>query len=318
MTTTRRAVLAGSGLLTSAALLGDIPTTAAQPVEAGAAPEPAAAPLETAIEAYIYGYPLVTMEMTRRVMTNAEKPEGSAPRWGSSPMRANTRRQRSRMSPPRTQTRSTAPHGSISPRSHTSCSVPDEHGRYYLMPMLEGWTNVFADPGTRTTGTGAGEFAIVGPAGMANCRRASRNFAQARRLGLDPRPNLLHWHAGRLRGGARDPGPVQAGSAQRLRQALHAASRQGRSSIDMKTPVREQVDRMDAVSYFKLLADADEAKSALRSGRADPRTVGKRIGLVPGQDFDPVEARVRAGCPGRAEARRSSGSRRILSQEVRT
>jgi hypothetical protein len=30
-----------------------------------------------ATEAYIYGYPLVTMEMTRRVMTNLPKPEGS-------------------------------------------------------------------------------------------------------------------------------------------------------------------------------------------------------------------------------------------------
>ena len=29
------------------------------------------------VEAYIYGYPLVTMEMTRRVMTNVEKPEGT-------------------------------------------------------------------------------------------------------------------------------------------------------------------------------------------------------------------------------------------------
>src|SRR5512142_1038338 len=32
---------------------------------------------EIAIEGYIYGYPLVTMELTRRVMTNVEKPEGS-------------------------------------------------------------------------------------------------------------------------------------------------------------------------------------------------------------------------------------------------
>ena len=32
---------------------------------------------EIAIEAYIYAYPLVTMEITRRVMTNVEKPEGS-------------------------------------------------------------------------------------------------------------------------------------------------------------------------------------------------------------------------------------------------
>jgi len=32
---------------------------------------------ETAIESYIYAYPLVTMEMTRRVMTNVDKAEGS-------------------------------------------------------------------------------------------------------------------------------------------------------------------------------------------------------------------------------------------------
>jgi hypothetical protein len=31
----------------------------------------------TATDAYIYGYPLVTMEMTRRISTNVEKPEGT-------------------------------------------------------------------------------------------------------------------------------------------------------------------------------------------------------------------------------------------------
>src|SRR5512136_3490300 len=29
------------------------------------------------VDAYIYGYPLVTMEMTRRVMTNVPQPEGT-------------------------------------------------------------------------------------------------------------------------------------------------------------------------------------------------------------------------------------------------
>src|SRR5262245_18972517 len=42
-------------------------------------------------------------------------------------------------------------------------SVPDMDGRYYLMQMLDAWTNVFASPGTRTTGTGKGDFAITGP-----------------------------------------------------------------------------------------------------------------------------------------------------------
>jgi hypothetical protein len=73
MTTTRRAVLAGGSLLTSAALLRDLPIAMAQPVDAGVAPEPAASLLETAVEAYVYGYPLVTMEMTRPPSRSASR-----------------------------------------------------------------------------------------------------------------------------------------------------------------------------------------------------------------------------------------------------
>ena len=42
-------------------------------------------------------------------------------------------------------------------------SLPDEAGRYYLMPMLSGWTDVFQVPGKRTTGDKAQKYAITGP-----------------------------------------------------------------------------------------------------------------------------------------------------------
>src|SRR5579863_4283472 len=42
-------------------------------------------------------------------------------------------------------------------------TVPDSQGRYYVLQMMDAWSNVFASPGKRTTGIHAGTFAIVGP-----------------------------------------------------------------------------------------------------------------------------------------------------------
>jgi len=42
-------------------------------------------------------------------------------------------------------------------------SVPDTADRYYVMPFMDQWTNVFDSIGSRNTGTGAGDFLITGP-----------------------------------------------------------------------------------------------------------------------------------------------------------
>ena len=42
-------------------------------------------------------------------------------------------------------------------------SIPEMKDRYYLVPLLNGWTEVFQVPGKRTTGGGAQTYAITGP-----------------------------------------------------------------------------------------------------------------------------------------------------------
>jgi hypothetical protein len=153
------------------------------------------------------------------------------------------------------------------------------------MPMLDAWTNVFADPGTRTTGTGAGEFAIVGPGWRGELPSGAEELRSS--------TNLV-WIIGRTycTGTPEDYAAVHALQDQYKLVPLSAYGKPftpppGKvdPSIDMKIPVREQVERMDTISFFKLLAelmkqnppDEDDAPILARMAR---------IGLVPGQDFD--------------------------------
>jgi hypothetical protein len=42
-------------------------------------------------------------------------------------------------------------------------SVPDSHGRYYMIEIVDFWTNAFAYAGGVATGYKGGKFALVGP-----------------------------------------------------------------------------------------------------------------------------------------------------------
>jgi hypothetical protein len=118
---------------------------------------------ETGIDAYVYAYPLVTMELTRRVSTNVAATEATkAPMGQFAKLRGYPPVDNHSVTAPNADTLYTIVWLDVS-KEPWIISTPDMKGRFFLLPMLDGWTTVFADPGKRTTGTKAQTFAITGP-----------------------------------------------------------------------------------------------------------------------------------------------------------
>jgi hypothetical protein len=164
-------------------------------------------------------------------------------------------------------------------------SIPDAEGRYLMMPMLSGWTDVFQAPGTRTTGTKAQIYAISGPSWKGELPEGVTHYKS---------PTNMVWVVGRVytTGTAQDYEKVHSFQDKVSLVPLSAYGTKytppkGKvdSGIDMKSPTKKQVANMDAASYFKLLATLM---------RDNPPTVDDapmvaqmaKIGLVPGENWD--------------------------------
>ena len=243
-----------------------------------------------ATDAYVYGYPLVTIEMTRRVITNVAQPEGlRAPMGQIIKARQYPNASFRDVTAPNADTLYTTAFFDVG-KEPWVLSIPDMKDRYALFPMLDGWTTVFQVPGKRTTGTAAQTYAITGPGWSGSLPAGVKEYSS---------PTSLVWLLGRIYCTG-TPGDYAEVHALQDEMKLVPLSSYGKPytpppgtvdpSIDMKTGVRDQVNRMDAVEFFTLLAQLMKANPP---AAADAPELAKfaKIGLVAGQDFDASKLR---------------------------
>jgi len=108
-------------------------------------------------EGYIYGYPLVITDATRVHASQTLGPENQlhrVRRFPDAQFRGVVR--------PNVDTLYTTAFIDMA-QGPWVFEMPPNDQRYELMPFMDAWTNVIASPGTRTTGTGGGQFWLVGP-----------------------------------------------------------------------------------------------------------------------------------------------------------
>jgi hypothetical protein len=151
--------------------------------------------------------------------------------------------------------------------------------------MLDGWTDVFEVPGKRTTGTGAQKIAITGPGWKGSLPDGIKEYES---------PTSLVWVLGRIYCTGT---PDDYAAVHKLQDEISIVplSSYGKAytprpgkvdpSIDMKTPVRDQVNALSVEQYFTLLAKLmkDNPPSA-----SDAPMIAKMagLGIVPGKAFD--------------------------------
>ena len=302
----RRNVLLATSSLVAAAALGSTATRVAQaqtPSTQSAMTEEEAHSI--GVDAYLYFYPLISMDVTRRQFTNFEPGK----QIGRGPMNAIWNVP---IYPPASD-RGVVRYNfdtlySVGWLDMTKepmiVSVPDTGGRYYLLPMLDMWTDVFASPGWRTTGTEAGNFLLT-PPGWSGDVPAGMTRISA--------PTPIVWIIGRTKtDGSADYDAVhkiQAG------YKVTPLSQWGKApvppkvtidpSVDMKTPPKVQVDTMSPEKYF---AYAGELLKVVPPHITDQPMIAqlKKIGFEVGKSFalnkaDPAVQRALATVPGEAQ-----------------
>jgi hypothetical protein len=246
------------------------------------------------VDAYLYFYSLVTMDITRKQLSNVEpgKGLGGPMNWfaniGEYPaadMKAVVR--------PNFDTLYSSGWLDLT-KEPMIVSVPDTDGRYYLLPMLDMWTDVFASPGWRTTGTEAGNFIVVPPGWRPDLRdKLVEDFKLPKDIQRIDAPTPYVWIIGRTKTDGPDDydavHKIQAGykitPLSQWGKAPEAPEVKIDPTIDMKTPPKIQVDTMPASQYFAYAAELLKLQPPHLTDQPILARM-KRIGIEPGKSFD--------------------------------
>lgn len=236
-------------------------------------------------EAYLYLYPLLLMDITRKQLINLD--QRSSPFGGPANAFVHIR-----TFPPADARIVVRPNFDTLYSSAwldltngpVVVSTEDTGGRYFLLPLMDMWTDVFAVPGSRTSGTGAAAFAIV-PLGW------SGNLPK----GVDriDSPTPYVWIIGRTQtNGVKDYAAVhkiQDGYKITLLEDWGKTPRKLEQKIDptadTKTEPLKQINELPPLEFFKYGA---ELLKQNRPHLTDWSIVARmrRIGLEPGKSFD--------------------------------
>jgi hypothetical protein len=240
----------------------------------------------TAIDAYLYGYPLITFDIARQQQTNVAVPDAEhAPMGQMIRMRTYPAVDNHCCAAPNADTLYTEAWLDVS-KEPLVLSIPDMGNRYYIIPMLDGYSEVFSVASPATTGYKAQTYAITGPGWTGTLPPGVTQVKSA---------TGMVWVLGRIycTGTPEDYTAVHALQDKFSIVPLSSYGkpytpppRQVDSNFDMKTAVRKQVDALDIDAYFTRLAQLMKTNPPTA---ADATLVARMasIGLIPGQDYDP-------------------------------
>jgi hypothetical protein len=184
-------------------------------------------------------------------------------------------------------------------------TVPDTSGRFYLLPILDMWSDVFASPGWRTTGTQAQTLVVVPPDWRPGWLEKLPPDAQ--RINA---PTSFVWIIGRTK----TDGPGDYPAVHKIQQGLTVTplSQWGKPplpltvaidpKVDMKTPPKVQVDTMPVDRYFSYAAELLKLQPPHITDEPILAQM-KRIGIERGKSFDigALDPAVQQGFKGVAE-----------------